>query len=379
MKYLLVRSTDKEILKRAECGGAITSLFKYLLEENIVDGILALKRGEDIYDGVPELITDSKELLNTAGSLHCSPVNFGKLISKYLRDMKIAVPTKPCDAMALKELSKLNQVDLNNIYMLGLNCGGTISPITAMKMIELFYNVDPFDVVKEEIDKGKFIIKLKNGEHKAIKIDELEERGFGRRKSCQRCEVMVPRMADIACGNWGAEEGWTFVEICSERGKELIENAKKEGYIEVKEPSERAIKIREKIENSMIKLAKKFQKIHLEDNFPSLEEWKKYWNRCIKCYGCRDICPLCFCEDCRLEKDYVDEKGKIPPDPLMFQGIRLSHVSQSCINCGQCEDVCPMDIPLAYIFHRMQLKIRDVFGYVPGVDDKIPPLFDFEK
>ena len=227
MKYALIQSTDSEILRKAECGGAVTALFKYLLDKKLVDGVLALKRGEDIYDGIPVFITNSDELIETAGSLHCAPTNFGKLIAKYLADKKIAVPTKPCDAMAIRELGKLNQINLDNVYMIGLNCGGTIIPITAMRMIELFYEVNPKDVVKEEIDKGKFIIELKNGEHKAIKIHELEENGFGRRSNCQRCELKIPRNADLACGNWGAEPGWTFIEICSEKGKELIENAEK--------------------------------------------------------------------------------------------------------------------------------------------------------
>lgn len=203
MKYVLIQATDNGILRRAECGGAVTALFKYLLDKKLVDGVLALKRGEDVYDGIPTFITNSNELVETAGSLHCAPTNFGKLIAKYLADKKIAVPAKPCDAMAIRELAKLNQINLDNVYMIGLNCGGTISPITAMKMIELFYEVNPLDVVKEEIDKGKFIIELKNGEHKAVKIEELEEKGFGRRKNCQRCEIMIPRMADLACGNWG--------------------------------------------------------------------------------------------------------------------------------------------------------------------------------
>ncbi len=374
-KYLLVQATDEEILKNAECGGAVTALFKYLLDKKLVDGVLTLKKGEDIYDGIPVFVKNLNELIKTAGSLHCAPTNFGKLIKNYLADKRIAVSVKPCDAMAIRELAKLKQVNLDNIYMIGLNCGGTISPITAMKMIELFYEVDPKDVVKEEIDKGKFIIELKNGEHKAIKIDELEEKGYGRRKNCQRCELKIPRNADLACGNWGAEEGWTFVEICSEKGREIIKKTKREWYIKVKEPSKKNIEIREKIEKSMIKLAKSFQKKHLEEEYPSIEKWYEYWNRCIKCYGCRDACPICFCKECILE---IIDKGKIPPDPIMFQGIRLSHISQSCINCGQCEDACPMDIPLSYIFHRMQLKIRDLYGYVPGVNDKMPPLFDFE-
>jgi formate dehydrogenase subunit beta len=44
MKYL-IQSTDENILKHAECGGAVSALFKYLLDKEIVDGVLALKKG----------------------------------------------------------------------------------------------------------------------------------------------------------------------------------------------------------------------------------------------------------------------------------------------------------------------------------------------
>ncbi|WP_459201678.1 Coenzyme F420 hydrogenase/dehydrogenase, beta subunit C-terminal domain [Methanococcus sp. CF] len=374
MSYYLVQSTDEDILKHAECGGAVTAFFKYLLDKKIVDGVLALKKGVDVYDGVPYLVTDSKELVETCGSLHCAPTMFGKMISKHLKDMNLAVSVKPCDAMAIKELEKRHQIDKDKIYTIGLNCGGTVPPQTAKKMIELFYDVDPRDVIKEEIDKGKFIIELKDGSEKSVKIDELEEEGYGRRTNCQRCELKVPRNSDLACGNWGTEKGWTFVEVGSEKGEELLKNAQKEGYINVKAPSEKALEIRGKIEKSMINLGKKFQKEQLDEKYPSNEKWNEYWNRCIKCYGCRDVCPICFCKECALGEDYLD-KGTIPPDPIMFQGIRLSHMSFSCINCGQCEDVCPVEIPLSKIYHRAQQKIQETTGFVPGIDDSMPFLY----
>lgn len=49
-------------------------------------------------------------------------------------------------------------------------------------MIETYYEVNPDDVVSEEIDKGQFIIELKDGSEKGIKIHDLEEKGLGRRK-----------------------------------------------------------------------------------------------------------------------------------------------------------------------------------------------------
>ena len=70
------------------------------------------------------------------------------------------------------------------------------------------------------------IIELEDGSEKAVSIDELEENGYGRRHNCQRCDLKVPRNADIACGNWGAEDGWTFIEINSEKGAKIVNQAK---------------------------------------------------------------------------------------------------------------------------------------------------------
>ena len=51
-------SSNEEIAENGECGGAVTSLLKFLLEEGIVDAVLAVKKGADLYDAVPTLITD---------------------------------------------------------------------------------------------------------------------------------------------------------------------------------------------------------------------------------------------------------------------------------------------------------------------------------
>ena len=111
-KYLLIRAKDKDLQEYGECGGAVSSVFQYLLEKEIVEGVLTLTRGDDLYDGVPTFIEDPEELINSCGSLHCAPTMFGDLISKYLRDTKLAVAVKPCDAMAIKELEKRHQINL---------------------------------------------------------------------------------------------------------------------------------------------------------------------------------------------------------------------------------------------------------------------------
>ena len=375
MSYVLARSKNSDILEAGECGGAVTSIFKYLLDEGLVDGVLALSPGDDIYDGVPTFVTNSDDLINTAGSYHCAPTMFGDLIQKYLSDKKIAVAVKPCDMRSVDELIKRHQINPDNIFTVGLNCGGTVSPVTGRKMIELFYDINPDDVVSEEIDKGQFIVEPADGTEKGVKIHDLEEEGFGRRLNCQRCDVKIPRKANIACGNWGSLDGWTFIEINDDKGEELIEGAKSAGLIETKSPSQDAIDARAKVENIMIKMSKKTQD-SVYDKVDEMEEW----DRCIRCYACRDVCPICWChENCEINKSYFENSG-IPPKPIAFQGIRLSHMSFSCVDCGQCDDVCPMDIPVSLIFDKLQKKYSDRTGYIAGVSDDIkPPLYSPAK
>ncbi|MDD3257357.1 MAG: coenzyme F420 hydrogenase/dehydrogenase beta subunit N-terminal domain-containing protein, partial [Methanocorpusculum sp.] len=162
---------------KGECGGAVTSILKYLLDNKIVDGVLTVQKGLDVFDAEPVVITDSADLVKTAGSLHCGTLLLPKLIKKYLngaKDMKLAVTCKGCDAKAMYELAKRNQINLDNIVMVGLNCGGSVSPVVARQMISSKYGINPNDVVKEEIDKGQFIVMTKDGQHKGISIDELE-------------------------------------------------------------------------------------------------------------------------------------------------------------------------------------------------------------
>ncbi len=379
MKYLQIKSTNEEILENCENGGAVTSLLLSLLDDGKVDGILNLKKQDSVYDGIPTYVTTKEELLETLGSLHCAPTMTSDIIAKFLKDERIAVTTKPCDAMAIDEIIKRNGLNRDNIYMIGLNCGGTVSPVVAEKMIKLFYDVDPEDVVKEEISKGQFIIELEKGEEKSVKIDDLEDEGYGRRDNCQRCELKIPRKADVACGNWGSSKGYTFVEINTSKGEQLIQNAIDKGFIEVKEASEKQITIRGKVENIMIKMAKKTQKKQLEKEYPSTEEFNDMLTRCIKCFRCRDVCPVCNCKVCSLESEYLHENPSEKPDPLLMHGIRLGHMAFSCINCGQCEDVCPMEIPIAKMYQKVQLKYKAETGYISGVSDYKPPMYSGMK
>jgi formate dehydrogenase subunit beta len=356
-------TNDAAIKEKAELGGAVTALWKFALESKAVDAVLVITKGTDLYDAKPVLITDPKELAKTAGSLHCGTLLLPKYIKKYLdgaKNMKLGVTVKGCDTMGIIELAKRKQINLDNIVMIGVNCGGSVSPVLARKMIADKYGVNPDSVHKEEIDKGQFIIEYEGG-HKGISVDELEEAGYGRRSNCRRCKYKIPRQADLACGNWGVigEKAGkaTFVEVCSDKGAKLVDGAVKSGVLATEAANPKGLEIRGKVEGAMLKLGEKWRK----KDFASLgaalwETINKETSRCIKCYSCIENCPVCFTAAEELKKGSLMVKaGELPPNP-MFHLRRFAHISDSCINCGQCEELCAMDIPLALFSHAIRVE-----------------------
>jgi formate dehydrogenase subunit beta len=356
-------TNDADIKKKAELGGAVTALWKHALETKAVDAVLAIQKGTDLYDAQPVLITDAKDLARTAGSLHCGTLLLPKLVKKYLdgaKIKKIGVTVKGCDAMAFYELAKRKQINLDNIIMIGVNCGGSVSPILARKMITDKFGVDPDKVHKEEIDKGQFIIEYEGG-HKGISIDELEEAGYGRRSNCRRCKYKIPRQADLACGNWGVigdKAGKaTFVEVCSEKGANLVNGAVTKGILLSEPANPKGLEIRGKVEGAMFKLGDKWRKHDFTALGANLwETINKETSRCIKCYSCIENCPVCFTSADEMKKDtLMIKRGELPPNS-MFHLRRFAHISDTCINCGQCEELCPMDIPMALFSHAIRVE-----------------------
>jgi formate dehydrogenase subunit beta len=102
---------------------------------------------------------------------------------------------------------------------------------------------------------------------------------------------------------------------------------------------------------------------------PSGERWRRWSNeftRCLKCYGCRDICPVCFCKECSLEHPDVVTPGRLPVEVPMFHLTRAVHMAGRCIDCGLCEQACPSDIPLRLLYSEVNGIMDKMFGFRAG-------------
>jgi formate dehydrogenase (coenzyme F420) beta subunit len=105
-----------------------------------------------------------------------------------------------------------------------------------------------------------------------------------------------------------------------------------------------------------------------------LSRWLYEFEKCIKCYGCRNICPVCFCTDCSLEHDALVTTGPLPPDVPIFHLVRAVHMAGRCVDCGLCEAVCPMNIPLRLLYRKVNAIVVELFDYETGTRADRPPL-----
>jgi ferredoxin len=97
--------------------------------------------------------------------------------------------------------------------------------------------------------------------------------------------------------------------------------------------------------------------------------WREEMENCIKCYACRQACPLCYCTQCTVE---VNQPQWIPVASsklgnLEWHIMRAMHLSGRCIECGQCGDVCPANIPIHLLPIRLAEEIKELYGSVTGM------------
>lgn len=130
------------------------------------------------------------------------------------------------------------------------------------------------------------------------------------------------------------------------------------------------------------------------NKFPDIEEfekkspeerwvfWEKQFAKCIKCYACRQVCPLCYCEICIADKNQPQwiESSSHTRGNIHWNLIRAWHLSGRCVDCGECERACPVGIPLSLLNRRLAKSVKERFDYEPGYDkEKAPPFTDFKQ
>ncbi|RLC99801.1 MAG: Fe-S oxidoreductase [Chloroflexi bacterium] len=107
-----------------------------------------------------------------------------------------------------------------------------------------------------------------------------------------------------------------------------------------------------------------------------LSFWLHEFDRCIRCYACRQVCPGCYCTTCMFERDdglWVS-MGIELEEKYVFHLGRALHLAGRCAECNECERVCPMGLPLSLLNRRLVREVDALYHHRAGREEMLTPL-----
>ena len=295
---------------------------KALLEQGKVDYIIGFEPGSLKFTTTP-LITSNKD---DTSRLVINPFIVNNL-GVYLPMAKGrgGIVAKGCDSRSIVSLLQDNKLAREDVVILGVPCSGIID----LAKVERLVGRDRDEIDDITRDGDRVIVTASGDKREFPTQDVLFD-------NCLGCELPTPREYDILLGE----------PTSPASDEDKAASQEKIGKLKDMTPAER------------------------------WGFWRNEFDRCIRCYACRDICPVCFCERCFVEETEPLWLLPVPrwQDNLMFQVARNIHVAGRCTDCGECERACPVNIPLRSLSREMYDTVDGLFHYKAGMDKEAPPL-----
>lgn len=245
---------DPQIRYKSSSGGLITAICLYLLEEKIVDGILATKmNSKRPTEPQPFIATSKSELFSAMGSKYC-PVPLGIGLESILNEKgKYAIVGLPCHIFGARRAETLNPKLAAKITLhLGIFCAGTPNFLATDYMLRR-HGISKEQVISIEYRgegwPGSMTIKFRKRARYSIEqknlripyprywegIDSLFH--FHR---CTLCDDKFNTSADVSCGDAWLKEfqrdklGTSLIITRNEAGEALVRAASENAYIETR-------------------------------------------------------------------------------------------------------------------------------------------------
>ncbi len=317
-----------------------------LLESGKVRAVLGYSRNSAGLLAEPAFVTAPEEVDALVWDATCAPNLALYLVSHRKRQRTqrdpdtrpLAVIAKGCDSRAVNVLIQENQIERKDVVILGVSCeGGGVVDTRKLAMA-----LDG-DIATSAAWDGAGAIKTatSGGESALPAADVLADR-------CLECAKAYPTESDAFFGEKVDERGYAprFAAV------EAVANMTAEARSAL---------------------------------------WDYHFARCIRCYACRAVCPMCYCDECVVDstsfvatptttaEDKANrirwiERSATPSENAMYHLVRAIHLAGRCIDCAECERVCPVNIPLRLLNTMLEREALEMFDYAAGADPAQPSL-----
>ena len=291
---------------------------KKLLEDKTVDVFIGYKKGTVPMMNEPVLVSDADKADTLYWDSFCG-LNLCNYLTK--RTDRIGILATGCNSRNIVTHIIENQIKRDQLYIVGIPCTGMIDHRAVLRAV-----------------KEREILEVtENGDSFTVKGNDFNET-FDKKEylqaNCKTCTHRNP------------------VEYDEVIGTPFEEQEVSEAYRDV-----------EKIKG-----------------MASDKKWDFFTqmiSNCIRCYACRNACPLCYCPTCFVDESGPQWVGKSidPTDTMTFHILRAYHCAGRCTDCGACERACPVGIPVRQFTRKLNKDVFDLFKWEAGLSlDERPPL-----
>ena len=295
----------------------IKEIARDLLKDCRVELVIGFRQGTVPMMNEPCFIKSPDEADQLVWDSNCG-VNLANYLTN--RTDKIGIVAKGCDSRNIVTHIIENKVSRDQLIIIGVPCEGMID----RRRITAMFDGEIREVIEAD---GQITVRGKGFEKTLDKAEVLQQ-------NCSVCTHRNPVIYDEMAGDPVPEQDV-------------------DRYADVRE-------------------------IEAMDSQQRWETFENLLAPCIRCYACRNACPLCYCPTCFVDEARPQWVGKSqnPMDVRTFHFLRAFHCAGRCTDCGACERACPVGINMRVFTKKLEKDCFENFGWEAGLSPDVRPPLD---